>query len=60
MQLDNGVDLAVAMREACAFVGGEGGGHRIAAGGSIPADRLQDFLKKLDEIVGQQQVRTSN
>ena len=59
-QLDNGVDLAVAMREACASVGGEGGGHRIAAGGSIPADRLDDFLKKLDEIIGQQQVKTSN
>lgn len=59
-QLDNGVDLAVAMREACAEVGGEGGGHRIAAGGSVPPERLQDFLNKLDEIVGQQQVRPSS
>lgn len=53
-QLDRGVDLAVAMREACASVGGEGGGHRIAAGGSVPADRLQDFLKNLDAIIGRQ------
>ncbi len=53
-QLEKGVDLAVAMREACASVGGEGGGHRIAAGGSVPADRLQDFLKNLDEIIGRQ------
>ena len=37
VQLDNGIDLAVAMREACASVGGEGGGHRIAAGGSCRA-----------------------
>lgn len=59
-QLDNGVNLAVAMREACAAVGGEGGGHRIAAGGSIPADKLDDFLKTLDEIVGKQQIRISN
>ena len=59
-QLENGVNLAVAMREACASVGGEGGGHRIAAGGSIPADKLEEFLKTLDDIIGQQQVKTSS
>ena len=59
-QLENGVNLAVAMREACASVGGEGGGHRIAAGGSIPADRLEEFLKTLDDIIGRQQVKTSS
>lgn len=58
-QLDRGVDLAAAMREACASVGGEGGGHRIAAGGSIPADKLQQFLTNLDAIIGKQ-VSSSN
>ena len=53
-QLERGINLAEAMREACAAVGGGGGGHRIAAGGSIPADKVQDFLKTLDEILGRQ------
>jgi RecJ-like exonuclease len=58
-QLDAGVDLAVAMREACASVGGEGGGHRIAAGGSVPADKADEFLKNLDAIVGKQKLSAS-
>ena len=53
-QLDKGIDLAVAMREACASVGGEGGGHRIAAGGSIPAEMVDTFLKNLDTILAKQ------
>jgi RecJ-like exonuclease len=54
VQLDRGIDLAVAMREACASVGGEGGGHRIAAGGSIPGDMVDQFLKNLDSIIEKQ------
>lgn len=53
-QLDKGIDLAVAMREACASVGGEGGGHRIAAGGSIPAEMVESFLENLDSILEKQ------
>lgn len=53
-QLDRGVDLAKAMREACASVGGQGGGHRIAAGGSVPLDKVDEFLANLDKIVGEQ------
>ena len=53
-QLERGVDLAVAMREACASVGGQGGGHRIAAGGSVPLDKVDEFLRNLDRIVGEQ------
>ncbi len=53
-QLDRGIDLAVAMREACAAVGGAGGGHKIAAGGSVPVDQVQEFLKVLDSILGKQ------
>ena len=54
VQLDRGINLAVAMREACAAVGGEGGGHRIAAGGSIPADAVEQFLTELDAILEKQ------
>lgn len=53
-QLERGIDLAVAMREACASVGGNGGGHRIAAGGSIPPEKVDEFLKNLDGILGRQ------
>lgn len=54
IQLDRGIDLAVAMREACASVGGEGGGHRIAAGGSIPSEMVDQFLDNLDSILEKQ------
>ena len=53
-QLERGVDLAKAMREACVSVGGQGGGHRIAAGGSVPLDKVDEFLANLDRIVGEQ------
>ena len=42
------------VREACASVGGEGGGHRIAAGGSVPEDMVDQFLRNLDDILGRQ------
>ncbi len=54
IQLDRGINLAVAMREACAAAGGEGGGHRIAAGGSIPSENVDKFLETLDSILEQQ------
>ena len=53
-QLDRGVDLSAAMREACASVGGTGGGHKIASGGSVPSDKVDQFLENLDAIIGKQ------
>ncbi len=53
-QLDRGIDLAVAMREACNAVGGDGGGHKIAAGGSIPSEKVEEFLDVLDRILEEQ------
>ncbi|MBQ8179745.1 MAG: DHH family phosphoesterase [Candidatus Methanomethylophilaceae archaeon] len=53
-QLDRGVDLSVVMREGCASVGGSGGGHRIASGGSIPADKVDEFLARIDAMVASQ------
>jgi RecJ-like exonuclease len=52
--LDRGVDLSVALKEACASVGGTGGGHRIASGGSCPIERSDEFLSNLDAIIGLQ------
>ena len=52
--VEKGVDLAVALREAAAGVGGQGGGHAVASGATIAKGKEEAFLKKLDEIIGQQ------
>ncbi len=52
--LDKGVDLASALDLSTKSVGGEGGGHRIASGGSIPQGAENEFLKNLDDIIGSQ------
>lgn len=52
--IDRGLDLADMMKRGCAAVGGEGGGHRIAAGGSFDSTRRDDFLAEADRIVGEQ------
>ena len=52
--VSRGMDLSVAIRRAAERVGGIGGGHNIAAGATIPADRKDEFLDALDGIVGEQ------
>ena len=52
--LDKGLDLSIAMKEAAESVGGSGGGHKIASGGSFPKDQESTFLMNLDAIVGKQ------
>ncbi len=52
--ISRGLDLSVAMRRAAGAVGGVGGGHTIASGGSIPPGSEDRFLTILDEIVGEQ------
>ncbi len=49
-----GLDLAAALRAAAAEVGGEGGGHPVAAGATVPNERRTDFLAATDRIVGAQ------
>ncbi|MHB8351911.1 MAG: DHH family phosphoesterase [Thermoplasmata archaeon] len=49
-----GLDLAVALREAAQAVGGEGGGHRVASGATVPAGALEEFLRHIDRIVSGQ------
>jgi RecJ-like exonuclease len=44
--VDGGLNLGKVLSEACAAVGGAGGGHNIAAGATIPAGKLDDFLKE--------------
>ncbi|MFQ5918592.1 MAG: DHHA1 domain-containing protein [Thermoplasmata archaeon] len=52
--LQRGLNLAVVLREAAAKVGGEGGGHTIAAGATIPSGTEDEFLRIADELVGGQ------
>ncbi len=49
--IGKGLDLAYALKVASESVGGYGGGHPIAAGATIPKEKTDNFLKKLDEIV---------
>jgi RecJ-like exonuclease len=49
-----GVNLGVVMRLAAEPLGGKGGGHNIAAGGQVPLDKAEDFVKAANELVGRQ------
>ncbi len=52
--LSKGVDLSAALRKSCAAVGGIGGGHRIASGGSFPSDNKEEFIRVLNETIKEQ------
>lgn len=49
-----GLNLATALGEAAAAVGGAGGGHDIAAGATIPRGKEDEFLALLDKKIGEQ------
>ena len=49
-----GLDLATALREAASEVGGNGGGHNIASGATVPKGKEEKFLALVDEIVARQ------
>ncbi|ESS12378.1 MAG: single-stranded DNA-specific exonuclease [uncultured archaeon A07HR60] len=49
-----GLDLSIVMREAAQTVGGDGGGHDVAAGATIPAGNRQAFLEAADGLVTSQ------
>ena len=44
--VESGLNLGKILSECCAQVGGAGGGHNIAAGASIPEDKLDEFLRE--------------
>jgi RecJ-like exonuclease len=53
-QIARGIDLATACREAAESVEGDGGGHNIASGATVPKGKEEKFLGLADEIVGRQ------
>jgi single-stranded-DNA-specific exonuclease len=52
--LRKGVNLGDVMRLASEAHGGKGGGHNIAAGAQVPLDKVIDFIKTADDLVGRQ------
>jgi len=44
--VEAGLNLGKILSESCAQVGGVGGGHNIAAGASIPEEKLDNFLRE--------------
>jgi RecJ-like exonuclease len=49
-----GLDLSVVMNDAARRVGGDGGGHDIAAGATVPAGEEPPFVAAVDELVADQ------
>jgi RecJ-like exonuclease len=49
-----GLDLSAVMREASRSVGGDGGGHDVAAGATIPAGAEEAFVDAADDVVARQ------
>jgi len=54
LMVKNGIDLAAAQKNASQKVGGEGGGHNIAAGAFIPREKLEEFLDIFEKILKDQ------
>lgn len=52
--IQNGLNLSTAMKHTAQLLGGDGGGHRAAAGALIPKGREEDFLKLFDTVVKNQ------
>ena len=50
----DGLDLSVVMRESARHVGGDGGGHDVAAGATIPTGTQAEFVDYANELVGTQ------
>jgi single-stranded-DNA-specific exonuclease len=50
----NGLNLAFAISETVKIIGGIGGGHNIAAGATIPAGKIDEFLEIIDTTIGHQ------
>ena len=49
-----GLDLSAVMSRAAQAVGGDGGGHDVAAGATVPAGEEDRFVAEADRIVGKQ------
>lgn len=53
-QVGKGINLGRAMSKACKTIGGEGGGHDVAAGAKILKGKEEDFIIEMDIILEKQ------
>ncbi|MDR2698885.1 MAG: DHH family phosphoesterase [Candidatus Methanoplasma sp.] len=51
---DRGLDLSQIMKTASEMVGGYGGGHKVAAGATIPNGKEEEFLNIVEDLVSSQ------
>lgn len=49
-----GLDLSAVVGAAAGAVGGEGGGHDVAAGATVPKGEVREFVAHADRLVGEQ------
>ena len=54
--VEKGVDLSRSLNTASTKVGGYGGGHKMAAGATIPSERRDEFLHILDALLEKQTI----
>jgi single-stranded-DNA-specific exonuclease len=54
MLVRQGLDLSVVMGEAARAVGGDGGGHDIAAGATVPLENKRAFIDTVDDVLADQ------
>ena len=52
--VERGIDLQQALSNASAEYGGGGGGHKIAAGAYIPKTAEEEFIARVNRILGEQ------
>ncbi|MDD5142817.1 DHH family phosphoesterase [Methanoregula sp.] len=52
--VEKGIDLQKALADASAEYGGGGGGHKIAAGAYIPKPAEEEFVIRVNRILGEQ------
>jgi RecJ-like exonuclease len=54
MMVNKGINLGEIMQVAAEKCMGNGGGHNIAAGAQVPMDKVDAFIKIVNELVGKQ------
>ncbi len=52
--IERGVNLGVALQAVAEKCSGIGGGHNVAAGAQVPAEKREDFIKQLDSTISGQ------
>jgi RecJ-like exonuclease len=52
--VNRGLNLGEVMQVAAEKCMGKGGGHNIAAGAQVPLERVTEFVRMVDELVGKQ------